>query len=157
MKLFSNHISKHDDQMLLNRYKSTQDLTYLAELYSRHSEMVYYVCLKYFKEQERSKDAVMQIFQELISKVTKQEIKSFSKWIYVVAKNFCLMQLRAAKNKIEFSTDEFVEFPINLHPEDSYKEKEERLSQLENCIEKLPEKQRVSINLFFINQKCISK
>ncbi|MCA5005627.1 RNA polymerase sigma factor [Sphingobacterium bovistauri] len=154
MKLNGSSPSKESDESLLTKHLSTDDLAVLGELYARHSEMVYYVCLRYFKDEEKSKDAVMQLFEQLIVKIKKQEIKDFPKWLYVVAKNFCLMELRSAKNNFEISTNEFVEFMPNLHPQDSYIEKEERLSQLESCIEKLPEKQRMSIDLFFINQKC---
>lgn len=153
MKLNGSSLSKESDESLLEKYTSSEDLNVLGELYTRHSEMVYYVCLRYFKDEEKSKDAVMQLFEQLIVKIKKQTIQDFSKWLYVVAKNFCLMELRSSK-KIEISTDEFVEFPTNLHPQEDYAEKEERLSQLEKCIQKLPEKQRISIDLFFINQKC---
>ncbi len=149
----SSHPPK-EDIALLTAYRLNGDLAVLGELFAKHSEMVYYVCLRYFKETERSKDAVMQIFEELIHKVPKQEIKDFPKWLYVVSKNHCLMALRAAKNKMEIPTDDFVEFGAKLHPEETYEEKEERLSLLERCIEKLPDKQKVSIDLFFINEKC---
>ena len=154
MKLNGSSPSKESDESLLTKYLSNEDLSVLGELYARNSEMVYYVCLRYFKEEEKSKDAVMQLFEQLIDKVKKQTIQDFPKWLYVVTKNFCLMELRRTKNKMEISIGEFVEFPHHLHPQESYDEKEERLSQLEHCIEKLPEKQRVSIDLFFINQKC---
>ena len=153
MKLNGSSLSKESDESLLEKYTSSEDLNVLGELYTRHSEMVYYVCLRYFKDEEKSKDAVMQLFEQLIVKIKKQTVQDFPKWLYVVAKNFCLMELRSSK-KIDISPDEFVEFPTNLHPQEDYAEKEERLSQLENCIEKLPEKQRISIDLFFINQKC---
>ena len=142
------------DESLLKEYHSTGDLNILGELYAKHSEMVYYVCLRYLKEPEKSKDAVMQIFEDLIHKVTKQEIKDFPKWLYVVAKNFCLMALRSQKGKIEINTDDFVEFSAKLHQEDNYIEKEERLTKLEYCISQLPEKQKVTVDLFFINEKC---
>src|SRR5690606_18913017 len=153
MKLNGSSLSKESDESLLEKYTSSEDLNVLGELYTRHSEMVYYVCLRYFKDEEKSKDAVMQLFEQLIVKIKKQTVQDFPKWLYVVAKNFCLMELRSSKN-LEISKEEFVEFPTNLHPQENYAEKEERLSQLENCIEKLPEKQRISIDLFFINQKC---
>ena len=154
MKLHGSSSSQESDDSLLAKYMSNYDLQALGELYARHSEMVYYVCLRYFKEEEKSKDGVMQLFEQLIEKIKKQEIQNFPKWLYVVTKNYCLMQLRSSKNNIKISTDEFVEFSKHLHPQERYDEKEERLSRLENCIEKLPEKQRVSIDLFFINQKC---
>ena len=154
MKLNGSSLSKETDESLLTKYFAYKDLAILGELYAKHSEMVYYVCLRYFKNEEKSKDAVMQLFEQLIQKISNQQIKDFPKWLYVVTKNFCLMELRSAKNTIEFSSTDFVEFPNNLHPSDTYTEKEEQLSLLETCIEKLPEKQRISIDLFFLNQKC---
>ena len=154
MKFKSSTLNKETDESLLKEYLSTEDLSYLGELYTRHSEMVYYVCLRYFKHEEKSNDAVMQLFEQLIDKVKKQNIQDFPKWLYVVAKNFCLMELRSAKNKNEILTEEFVEFPVTLHQQESYSDKEEKLTQLEDCIERLPEKQKISIDLFFINQKC---
>lgn len=154
MKLFnSSKASTADDNSLLESYRTTGDLKFLGELYQRHTEMVYYVCLRYFKENEQSKDAVMQIFEELITKVNKQEIKEFAKWLYVVSKNHCLMALRSTKNNYEIPVDNFVEFSLFLHQEENYTDKEERLSQLERCIDKLPEKQRISVDLFFISEK----
>lgn len=52
-------------------------MTALGELYQRYMELVYGVCLKYFKEPERSKDAVMQVFEELVSKLKKHEVENF--------------------------------------------------------------------------------
>lgn len=142
------------DENLLANYRANDDLIYLGELYQRHSEMVYYVCLRYFQDSENSKDAVMQIFEELIRKVNKQEINDFPRWLYVVAKNFCLMQLRSKKNISTTSLDEFVKFPYDLHPSENSEEKEEQLTAMEQCLDKLPEKQKASIDLFFLQEKC---
>lgn len=155
MKLYNADFPSHEeDTVLLTRYLRDNDMEALGLLYSKHAEMVYYVCLRYFKEEEKSKDSVMQIFEELVTKVKKQDIKSFPKWLYVVSKNYCLMDLRSKNGRMEISVDEFVEFPIPMHQEESYAEKERRLSLLELCIEKLPEKQKVTVNLFFINEHC---
>ncbi|MGO1244391.1 MAG: RNA polymerase sigma factor [Sphingobacterium sp.] len=143
-----------DDNQLLKKFQKEGDLNVLGELFAKHSEMVYYVCLRYFNEVERSKDATMQIFELLITKINKQDIRDFPKWLYVVSKNHCLMALRATKNKMEMLTSDFVEFSALTHPEDTNEEREEVLTLLEDCISKLPEKQKVSINLFFLKQKC---
>ena len=149
--------SKRDDtpdESLLLHYQVSKDLALLGEVYQRHTEMVYYVCLRYFKDSERSKDAVMQIFEELILKIERQEIKNFQKWIYVVAKNHCLMALRSDKaRKIDFSED-FVELSVAPHPEEDHVIQEQRLQTLEHCIEKLPEKQKIAVQLFFLEEKC---
>ena len=143
-----------DDGVLLRRYRDTGDLAVLGELFNAHAEMVYYVCMRYLQDSERSKDAVMQIFEELIHKVNKQEIQRFGSWLYVLSRNHCLMQLRSEKNRQQVSIDEFVEFPVPMHPEDDAEEKERQLTTLEHCMERLPEKQKRSVDLFFLNEKC---
>jgi len=143
-----------DDEVLLRRYRDTGDMTVLGKLYEAYAEMVYYVCMRYLKDSERSKDAVMQIFEELIHKVNKQEIQRFGNWLYVLSRNHCLMQLRAEKNRHHVSIDEFVEFTLAVHPEGEAKEKERQLTALEQCMERLPEKQKRSVDLFFLNEKC---
>lgn len=155
MNLFeSTKHSDETDEFLLAQYKSGRDLAILGDLYQRHTEMIYYVCYRYFKDSERSKDAVMQIFEELVKKVDRQEIQSFQKWIYVVAKNHCLMQLRSEKVRQVDLSENFVEFSVVPHPEDDREEKERQLQSLERCIEKLPEKQKQAVELFFLQEKC---
>jgi len=143
-----------EDDDLLAAYQQKGDLAYLGELYQRHAEMVYYVCLRYFEDSEDSKDAVMQIFEELILKVNKQIIHDFPRWLYVVTKNFCLMQLRSNKNFTKTSLDEFVKSPAFLHPSENSEEKEEQLTALERCLDRLPVKQKESVGLFFLQEKC---
>jgi RNA polymerase sigma factor (sigma-70 family) len=142
-----------DDEVLLKRYRETEDLAVLGQLYQGHAPMVYYVCNRYLQDSELSKDAVMQIFEELIVKVNKQEINKFGSWLYVLSRNYCLMQLRAGKKMQYVSFDDVVEFPSDLHQGDE-DAKETVLTALEVCIEKLPEKQQQSISLFFLKEKC---
>ena len=40
------------------------------------------------------KDAVMEIFEELFIKLTSHEIQNFKNWLYTVARNHCLMEIR---------------------------------------------------------------
>lgn len=142
------------DAALLQRYGETGDLAVLGQLFNRHAEMVYYVCYRYMQDAEDSKDAVMHNFEELTVKVNKQEIREFGSWLYVLSRNHCLMRLRARKNKQHVSMDEFVEFPAIAHQDADPEEKERQLSALEACVEKLPEKQKQSIALFFLQEKC---
>lgn len=141
-----------DDDELVRRYRDTGDLAVLGKLFDAHAEMVYYVCMRYFRDGERSKDAVMEIFEELVHKINKQEIQRFGSWLYVLSKNHCLMKLRSDKKMQQVSMDEFVEFPMPVHQGDD--EKEQQLTALERCMEKLPEKQKRSVDLFFLKEQC---
>ncbi len=142
-----------EEESLLKRYQKTDDLALLAELFENHSSMVYYVCLRYLQDSEVSKDAVMQIFEELVVKVKKQEIKNFGSWLYVLSRNHCLMQLRSGKKMQYVPFEDFVESPDFQHQDDSG-DKERKLTALELCLEKLPERQKQTISLFFLQEKC---
>lgn len=146
--------SSLSDAALCDRYKETGELTVLGELYGRYMELVYGVCLKYFKDSEKAKDGVMQIFEELVVKVKKHEVQNFRGWLHQVAKNHCLMQLRTPKNL------KTVELPAHLMQTEEnvhlngMLEKEENFKQLENCLGKLPEEQKEMIRLFYLEGKC---
>src|SRR4051812_28812173 len=86
-----------EDLKLLEHYRKSGDIVVLSKLYKPYMGLVYGVCLKYLKDAEQSKDAVMQVFEELVDKAIKHEVKQFRGWLYVLTRNYCLMQLRAAK------------------------------------------------------------
>jgi RNA polymerase sigma factor (sigma-70 family) len=145
------------DAELVAVYKESGDLQSLAQLYQRYMDLVYGVCLKYFKNSEKAKDAVMQIFEELIAKLKKHEVENFKSWLYQVAKNHCLMQLRTPKNL------KTIELPASLmqNEEDVHLngvlEKEENFQKLEYCLTTLSEEQRKAVQLFYIEGKCYNE
>lgn len=125
----------------------------LGELYQRYMDLVYGVCLKYFKEPEASKDAVMLIFEELVKKVLKYEIDNFKPWLYQVAKNHCLMKLRSQKTIPHFIEADVVHLADNVHLDDVM-QKETSLNHMQHCIEQLPVEQKQAIELFYLKEQC---
>lgn len=147
------HIKADNDLQWVLEYKASGDLDALAHLYQTYMPMVYGVALKYFKDENRSKDAVMDIFELLINKVKTQSITYFKSWLYTLSKNYCLMELRQSKNNIVEIRNDIMEFEPFLHHNES-DDKERRLSILENCIKTLNIEQRASISLFYLQEKC---
>lgn len=147
-------IKGQEDAALLVQYKSTGSLEVLGVLYNRYMHLVYGVCLNYLKEEEASKDAVMQIFEELILKLKMHEVQNFKSWLHVLTRNHCLMVLRkSAKNHTVSIEDTFVENTdfVHLDIEDT---KEKQLTVMEKCMETLPQEQRISVDLFYLQEKC---
>lgn len=132
-------------------------MTVLGQLYQRYMDLVYGVCLKYFKEPEAAKDSVMQIFEELVLKLKKHEVDNFKGWLHQVAKNYCLMQLRTPRNMktVELKT-ELVQTEENLHL-NGVLEKEAHFKVMEYCLGTLMEEQRVAIKLFYLEGKCYNE
>lgn len=142
---------------LVALYKETDDMAVLGELYQRYMELVYGVCLKYFKEPERAKDSVMSIFEELVSKLKKHDVENFKPWLHQVAKNHCLMQLRTPKNmKTVAFKYELVQSDDNVHL-NGVLEKEENFKRLEHCLGTLIAEQREAVKLFYLDGKCYNE
>ena len=121
-------------------------------------DLVYGICLKYFKDTERCKDSVMDIFGELNTKLRVHEVDNFKGWLHVLARNHCLMQLRSPKN---IKTTEFnpviVYSEENLHLNNEALEKEENYKKLELCLETLPTEQQETVKLFYLQSKCYNE
>ncbi len=81
-------------------YKATGDLDLLGELYERHMELVYAVCFKYLRDEAESKDAVMQLFEQLIVDLRRHDVTNFKSWLHSVARNYCLMHLRSQRVRV---------------------------------------------------------
>jgi RNA polymerase sigma factor (sigma-70 family) len=150
-----NIMQNADDAFLIREYKATGKLDFLAALYQRYMNLVYGVCLKYFDE-EASKDAVMQIFEELIGKLKLHEVQNFKSWLHVLSRNHCLMKLRAMKNK-ESRQVSIDDHPIVENEEIGHHENgislEDNLRSMEKCLETLPDEQKRSVDLFYLQEK----
>jgi RNA polymerase sigma factor (sigma-70 family) len=145
------------DKELIALYKEAGDMSVLGELYQRYMELVYGVCLKYYKEPETAKDSVMQIFEELVAKLKKHEVDNFKGWLHQLAKNHCLMQLRTPRNikTVEFK-HELVQNEENVHL-NGVLEKEENFKKLEYCLSTLTPDQQQAIRLFYLEGKCYNE
>ena len=147
------------DLELIARYKNNGNNSIVGILFERYTYLVFGVCMKYLKDEDEAQDAVMQIFEKLLSDLKKHSVDNFKGWLYMVSKNHCLMHLRGTKSLLEkqkeFKKDApvFMESWNNEHL-DNKNSKETTLTKLEDCINKLNEKQRISVDLFFIKEKC---
>ncbi|WP_421827704.1 RNA polymerase sigma factor [Larkinella sp.] len=143
------------DADYLSAYKTTGDLELLGALYERYMDLVYAVCYKYLRDEDESKDAVMQLFEQLITDLRKYEIQNFKSWLHSTARNHCLMHLRQRKMIAGEVNDETESraMPLTVWPETDGLELETKLNQLDDCLKTLSEEQRTSISLFYLNQK----
>lgn len=156
LKLFSRS-KPPDDLELVHTYRQTGDVDCIGTLFERHTETVYLVCRKYLKDEEESRDAVMQIFENLLTTLKKHEVTNFKSWLHTIAKNHCLMHLRAHKNKEPVPLDEKMRLSVengsNLHLIDDGPPLEQDLQQLEQGLQELNPEQRTCLELFYLQQK----
>lgn len=145
------------DTELVSMYREKADLEVLGVLYKRYMYLVYGVCMKYLKNRDDSQDAVMQIFETLVTDIPRFEIRNFKSWLYGVTRNHCLMKLRkdhTEKNRHDqFSGEIFMESTSVLHPIDD-NEDSGLQERLKTCMEQLKEEQRRCVELFYYQQRC---
>ncbi|MDF9796771.1 RNA polymerase sigma factor (sigma-70 family) [Catalinimonas alkaloidigena] len=147
-----------DDASLLRKYAHTGDLVYLGDLYSRYTHLVYGVCLKYLKDEEASKDAVMQLFEKLTISLKETQVREFKSWLFTVTKNHCLMQLRAQQKHQLDRLDPLHENGYGAPSEATIEQSLEELpvdrwSLIEKGLPTLPVEQQECIRLFYLEQK----
>lgn len=156
-------LSDLTDNELIEQFKSGEQNA-LGKLFTRYTSLVYGTCLKYLKDRDESKDAVMQIFEKLNQSLKQHEVSNFKSWLYVSARNHCLMQLRSRKSRpVSQSLSEgwepkeitpgIMESNYVLHLENE-PELEQNLTKLEKCIEELGHEQQQCVRLFFLQEKC---
>jgi RNA polymerase sigma factor (sigma-70 family) len=145
------------DKELAQSFRQSGNLETLGQLYSRYMDLVYGLCLKYLGDPEIARDAVMQIFEELVLKLQKHEVEYFKSWLYTLAKNHCLMQLRSGKSKKTIALPpELMQSEENLHLNGSL-HKEAQFELLEKCLQKLTEEQQMTVILFYLEEKSYNE
>ena len=153
MKWLRGHTNSSPDEMLIARIKEGNDRQALGILFDRYVEWVYGVCLKYFKNTTLAKDAVMDVFEKVDEKLKRHDIDQFKPWLYQVTKNHCLEKLRTQSGKnSKIKAAEIVYSKEIQHP-DLRKYTDWHLDGLKECMEGLPEKQRLCVQLFYLASK----
>lgn len=140
------------DEELLQQYVKTHRPEYLVELYGRYMPLVYGVALKYLKNAEDAQDLVMQVYEEIGESLLRHRVKVFKGWLYVCVRNDCLAELRRRKGNFLVELDEgFMDFCDDFHLDDM-REREEREEMLRECLKALPERQRMCVERFFMEE-----
>ena len=158
LKRFRRHTASQTDEELVALYQSSDDLSHIGVLFDRYTELVYGVCLKYFKNPTLAEDAVMDIFESVAKKAKTHDIRQFRPWLYVSAKNHCLMQLRK-KNRTDSFDDmtpaaqaAVVQSAGMVHPIDEF-EPDGQEQALNDCLKKLQPQQLKCVKEFYYEGK----
>jgi len=149
-------IEQYSDATLLDLYKKDKDTKWLGYLFERYSLLVFGVCMKYLKQVNDAKDATQQVFEKAFVEINKYEVTYFKSWIYSIAKNHCLMQLRGKGHQTVFMDTLPEEFGEELSPIELFDSKDDLLEkQIENlgeAIQHLNQDQKTCIELFYLQK-----
>jgi RNA polymerase sigma-70 factor (ECF subfamily) len=146
---------KHiEDKDLLLHYYAENNNEWLGILMQRYTMLLLGVCMKYLKNEEEAKDAVQQVFLKAITELQKYKVEYFKSWIYMVAKNHCLMKLRD-KGKYTAEINERIMATRADEPGETAQhiEKDRTLTNMAAALQQLSREQQVCVTLFYLEKK----
>ena len=149
-----------DDQDRLVASLKNGEAGAFEELINSYQGLVYNICLNVMGQQQDAEDLTQEVFVDLYRAIHRFEGKSkLSTWIYRIAKNKCMDELKSRKRQKRagfFSFKKSIDDPkvINIgsnqfHPGVKL-ENQEKAKILYSKIEELNPNQRIAFTLFFI-------
>jgi RNA polymerase sigma factor (sigma-70 family) len=143
-----------DDSGLLQNYYADKNNYWLGVLLQRYTGLLFGVSMKYLKNENDAQDAVQQIFLKVINEVGKYKVDYFKSWLYMVAKNYCLMQLRGNKHSTTVLAADMADASALQHLErkEHIQAEVATLNSLETAIAQLNEEQRICVEYFYLKK-----
>lgn len=141
------------DQELLDKYYSDRDLNWVGILMQRYTLLLFGVGMKYLSNEEESKDMVQQVFLKALTEIQKYKVMYFKSWLYMIAKNQCLMELRSKGIHTTELTDNVSKDFLNEFDMTEILEREQKYDELQEAILLLPDEQKQCITDFYMEKK----
>jgi len=146
------------DNTLLEKFYADKDNQWLGILLQRYTMLLLGVCMKYLKNEDDARDGVQQVFLKAIAELHKYKVDYFKSWIYMVAKNHCLMKLRNQQGKLPVALYEhsivLEEEPISAQ---AHLDKDRLLDAMAAAIDELNKEQKQCVTLFYLDKKSYSQ
>ncbi|MBA2745022.1 MAG: sigma-70 family RNA polymerase sigma factor [Flavisolibacter sp.] len=144
------HIS---DIELLERYYSEKNQEWIGILLERYTMLLFGVCMKYLKDENEARDCVQQVFLKVLMEIPKYRVEYFKSWLYIIAKNHCLMRLRSRGSKSPKELNESLLVFSEETPRKEIEEKELTFDLLEHALDELNEEQKQCVILFYLKKR----
>ncbi len=148
-------MKERSDSELVAEFKASGDPACVGELFSRYHGLTSVLCMKILKDPDKVQDAMMDVYERVINKLPTHNVTNFSAWVYSIARNHCLnlvtrnKEVRLDPDNHKIPGEDFME---NENALGQIIEREENLTDLEDCVEQLKDEQKTCIKLFFLQQ-----
>lgn len=141
------------DQQLLENFYADHDAKWLGILLPRYTLLLLGVCMKYLKNEEEAKDCVQQIFLKVITELNKYKVDYFKSWLYMVAKNHCLMKIRDSHGKMPVELTERNMLATDEQNDKSLEQDDHTMELMAEALTELSLEQRQCVTLFYLQKK----
>lgn len=126
-----------------------QRLTVFRQAYEQHGQMVYHICLNYLKNPADAEDAVQEVFLKLCCQTHIEDEPHRKHWLIRTAVNYCKDQVKSFWHRRVDLTDVDRSGYTALTEPAEY--------GLLEALFQLPEKQRICLYLFYVQEFTIGE
>ena len=131
-----------------------------APLVDRYKNMVFTLCFKMVNNREEAEELTQDSFIKVYRSLKQFKGESrFSTWLYKVAYHTCLDRLKKLKREkptVEINT--FTEAHISTLQNDFEQiEDQERKELVQECLQLLPEEERLLLTLYYLNEQSVKE
>jgi RNA polymerase sigma-70 factor (ECF subfamily) len=130
------------------------------QLVVNHKDMIYTISMNILKNQEEAEDVAQMVFIKAFQKIdTFKRTALFSTWLYRIAYNLSISELRKRKNRfVEIDGLNFEKLSNNLADGDidGY-DKEEESVQLLRAMDRLEAEERGLVSLYYIQDQSVEQ
>ena len=145
------------DQQLLDNYYADHNSQWLGILLQRYTMLLLGVCMKYLKNEEESKDAVQQVFLKVITELQRYKVDYFKSWLYMVARNHCLMKLRNKNGRSVREINDNMPLAAEIPQPALQIEKDALLNYVGLSLNELTIEQKTCVTLFYLEKKSYTE
>lgn len=138
---------------MLQQFYSDQDNEWLGILLQRYTLLLLGVCMKYLKNEEEARDSVQQIFLKVIQELQKYKVEYFKSWLYMVAKNHCLMIIRERQGKQVVEINDRTALVNEEKDIKQFQEEDLTMELMAESLKELNEEQQQCVTLFYLQKK----
>ena len=132
------------------------DFHAFSAIVSKYQNMVFTIVLKMVENREDAEDITQEIFIKVFKSIQQfREDSEFSTWLYRIAYNATLSELR--KRKLFFTSidDDFIAINESFTDEENNEETEIKLQYLEKAMKKLPPDEIFLLTLHYIDRQSV--
>lgn len=152
------HASQDDTYLITRVLKGDQAA--FGVLVNRYKDMVFSIVLKVVGQREQAEDIAQEVFVKVYKSLPKfRQDSKLSTWLYRVAYNEAISHTRRNKN-VYFTSIDIEDNPLQLKddmPDNECMSFEEKQDIAEQLLAMLPEKDKIIIQLFYIESQRIEQ
>lgn len=137
------------DAQLLELFRTTGETNYRNDLFSRHLEDLFWRCLQITRDWVRAEDLAHDSIVTALGRLDQCR-ENFRAWLSTIAWNTWLN--RQKRDWREVPRDEVIERMSDECNPEQIAAQNERRRQLVAAIRELPERQRICVKLYLLNQ-----